>query len=159
MKDIFGFESEYKERLNPGALKRFNDWQDRILREVPQLRRLSVEQLSTDLDAHLHDDEKVEFSECVLHVAEWLRKCLDTGDTYLPYAHDTEVIHPMIRIESLIIEAYRRIDAERRKKEYDDRWRAAFVSMKPPVDDAKQYLNTKEYDEFILAMGKAIDTY
>jgi hypothetical protein len=117
MEDILGFESEYKERLDPGALKRFNDWQDRILREVPQLRRLSVEQLGTDLETYLHDDEKAEFSECVPHVAQWLRKCLDTGDIHLPYTYDTEVIHPMIRIESLIIEAYRRIDAERRKKE------------------------------------------
>lgn len=159
MIDIFGLESEYKERLNPHALKRFSDWQDRILAEAPQLRQSSTEQLSTDLETYLHEDEKVEFSKCVAHVVGWLRKCLDTGDIHFPFAYNTDVIDPMIRIESLIIETYRRVEAERRKKEYSERWRAAFLSIKPPVDDAKKYLNAKEHDEFILAVGKAIDTY
>jgi len=159
MTEIFSLEPEYKKRLNPHALKRLSDWQDRILREVPELGELTREQLTADLDTYLHDGEKVEFSKCVDDVAGWLRKCLDTGDTYFPYAYDTEVIHPMIRIESLTIEVYRRVESERRTKEYDARWRAVFLSIKPPVDDAKKYLNTKERDEFILAMGKAIDTY
>jgi hypothetical protein len=159
MDDIFSLAPEYKERLNPGALKRLSDWQDRILREVPQLGKLTIEQLNADLDTYLHEDEKVEFDKCVGYVAGWLSKCMDVGKTYFSYAYDTEVVHPMIRIESLIIETYRRVDAERRKKEYDDRWRAAFVSIKPPVDDARKYLNAKEHDEFILAMGKAIDVY
>jgi hypothetical protein len=59
----------------------------------------------------------------------------------------------------LIIEAYQRAEAERRKKEYDDKWCAAFLSIKPPVDDAKKYLNDNEQDEFTLAIGKAIDAY
>jgi hypothetical protein len=159
MAEIFSLEPENKERLNPGALKRLSDWQGRILREVPQLGRLTREQLTADLDIYLHDGEKVEFSKCVEDVAGWLRRCLDTGDTYFPYAYDTEVIHPMIRIESLVIEAYRRVETERRKKEYSERWQAAFLSIKPPVDDAKKYLKAKEHDEFILAMGEAIDTY
>jgi hypothetical protein len=84
---------------------------------------------------------------------------LDTGDIYFPLACDGHVIDPMIQIESLIIETYRRAEAERRKKEYDERWGAAFVSIKPPVDAAKKYLNSKEHDDFILAMGKAVDAY
>jgi hypothetical protein len=159
MTEILSLGPEYKERLNPGALKRFSDWQERILREVPQVRQLAIEQLNTDLDTYLRDDEKAEFSKCVADIADWLFKCMDVGDRYFPYAYDREVIDPMIRIQSLIRETYQRAEAERRKKEYDDRWRAAFVSIKPPVDDAKKYLNAKEHDEFILAMGKAIDTY
>jgi len=159
MVEIFSLEPEYKKRLNPHALERLSDWQGRILREAPQVGKLTREQLTANLDTYLHDGEKVEFSECVADVAGWLRKCLDTGDTHFPYAYDTEVIDPMVRIESLIIEAYRRVEAERRRKEYDERWRAAFLSIEPPVDDAKKYLNTKEHDQFILAMGKAIDTY
>ena len=159
MTEIFGLEPEYKERLNSHALKRFNDWQERILREVPQLRQLTIEQLNADLDTYLHDNEKVEFSKCVADIAEWLSKCMDTGDRYFPYAYDEQVIDPMIRIESLIIEAYRRAEAERRKKEYEDRRFAAFVSIKPPVDDAKKYLSDKEHNEFRLAVGKAIDAY
>jgi len=159
MAEIFSLEPKNKERLNPGALKRLSDWQDRILREVPQLGKLTRQQLTADLDTYLHEDEKIEFGRCVDDVAGWLRRCLDTGDTYFPYAYDTEVIHPMIRIESLVIEAYRRVETERRKKEYSERWRAGFLSIKPPVDDAKKYLNAKEHDQFILAMGKAIDRY
>jgi hypothetical protein len=159
MTEIFGLGPEYKGRLNPGALKRFSDWQERILTEVPQIRQLTDEQLNADLDIYLNNDERIEFSKCVDNIAEWLCKCLDTGDIYFPLAYDTQVIDPMIRIKSLIIEAYRRADAERRKKEYDDRWRAAFVSIKPPVDDAKKYLNDKERDEFILAVGEAVNVY
>jgi hypothetical protein len=159
MTEIFGLGLEYKERLNPYALKRFSDWQERVLSEVPQLRQLTIEQLNADPDTYLRDDEKVEFSKCVADIAGWLSKCMDVGERYFPNAYDTEVIHPMIRIESLIIDVYQRAEAERRKKEYDDRWRAAFVSIKPPVDDAKKYLNDKEHDEFILAIGKAINAY
>jgi len=157
--EIFGLKPEYKERLNPNALKRFNDWQERILGKVPQLRQLTEEQLNADLDTYLHDNEKVEFSKCVADIAGWLSKCLDTGDRYFPYAYDTGVIDPMIRIQSLIIETYQRTEAERQKKEYQDRRYAAFDSIKPPVDDAKKYLNDKEHDEFTLAIGKAIDAY
>ncbi len=159
MTEIFGLEPEYKERLNHCALKRFNDWQERILSKAPQLRQLTIEQLNADLDAYLHDNEKVEFSKCVADIAEWLSKCMDTGDRYFPYAYDTQVIDPMIRIQSLIVETYQRAEAERQKKEYQDRRFAAFLSIKPPVDDAKKYLNDKEHNEFRLAVGKAIDAY
>jgi len=157
--ELFDLKPEDKARLNPHALERFNNWQDRIMRELPQLRQLSIEQLNADLNTYLHDNEQVEFSKCVADIAGWLSKCMDTGDRYFPYAYDTQVIDPMSRIESLIIEAYQRAEAERRKKECDDRWCAAFISIKPPVDDAKKYLNDKEQDEFTLAIGKAIDAY
>jgi hypothetical protein len=159
MTEIFGLKPEYKERLNSYALKCFNDWQERILSKVPQLRQLTEEQLNADLDTYLHDNEKVEFSKCVADIAEWLSKCLDTGDRYFPYAYDTRVFDPMIRIQSLIIETYQRAEAKRQKKEYQDRRYAAFDSIKPPVDDAKKYLNDKEHNEFRLAVAKAIDAY
>ena len=62
MTDIFSLGSKHKERLTPHALKRFNDWQERILTEVPQVRQLTTEQLDTHLDSYLRDDEKVEFN-------------------------------------------------------------------------------------------------
>jgi hypothetical protein len=159
MTKIFGLGSEYKGRLNPGALKRFSDWLERILTEVPQIRQLTEEQLNADLDTYLNNAERIEFSKCEDDIVGWLRKCLDTGNIYFRLAYDERVIDPMIRIKSLIIETYRRADAQRRKKEYDDRWCAAFVSIKPPVDDAKKYLNDKEHDEFAVAIGKAVDAY
>jgi hypothetical protein len=159
MTKLFGLGTEFKERLNPHALKRFSDWLEHILTEVPQIGQLTEEQLNADLDAYLNNDERIEFSKCEDDIVEWLRKCLDTGNIYFRLAYDERVIDPMIRIKSLIKETYRRADAERRKKEYDERWRAAFVSIKPPVDDAKKYLNDKEHDEFVLAVGKAIGAY
>ncbi|MFC1972564.1 hypothetical protein ACFLVE_04085 [Chloroflexota bacterium] len=54
---------------------------------------------------------------------------------------------------------YQRAEAEQQKKEYSDRWRAAFVAIKPPVDEGKKYLSDEENDQFILAVGKAIDAY
>jgi hypothetical protein len=121
--------------------------------------KLTTEQLDTHLDTYLRDDEKVEFNKCLNDIAEWLFKCMDVGYRYFPYAYDREVSDLMVRSESLIRQAYQRSEAQRRKKEYDDRWCAAFVSIEPPVDDAKKYLNDREHDKFILAMGKAIDRY
>ncbi|MGB6873721.1 MAG: hypothetical protein WBE46_06260 [Dehalococcoidia bacterium] len=159
MIEMLSLKSEDKGRLNSHALKRFNDWQDHILSKAPQLRQLSIEQIRTDLNTYLHDSERVEFNKCLTDITRWLSGCMDTGDSYFPYAYDTRVIDPMSRVESLIISAYQRAEAERRKKEYEDRWCAAFVSINPPVDDAKKYLNDKEQDEFTLAVGKAIDAY
>jgi hypothetical protein len=159
MVEILSLKPEDEQRLHSHALKRLNDWRNRIMREAPQLRQLTIEQLGADLNTYLHDNEKDELGNCLDDIIRWLSGCVDTGDSYFPYAYDTQVIAPMSRVESLIIEVYQRAEAERRKKEYDDKWRAAFVSMKPPVEDAKKYLNAKEHDGFILAMGKAIDTY
>jgi hypothetical protein len=159
MTKIFDLGSEYKGRLNAHALRRYSDWLGRILTEAPQIRHLTEEQVNADLDTYLSSDERIEFGRCEDDISGWLCKCLDTGGQHCRLAYDERVIDPMIRIKSLIIETYRRVDAERRKKEYDERWRAAFVSMKPPVDDAKEYLNDEEYDEFLLALGKAVNVY
>jgi hypothetical protein len=157
--EILSLKPEDEKRLNPHAMKRFNDWQDRILRQVPRLSQLSIEQTRADLRTHLHDNELAEFPKWLSAVTRWLSECMDTGDRYFPYAYDTRVIDPMSRVESLIVRAYQRAEEERLKKEYEDRRYAAFASMKPPVDDAKKYLSDKEHDRFRLAVGEAIDAY
>lgn len=159
MVEILALKPEDEQRLHSHALKRLNDWRDRIMREAPQLRQLTIERLAADLSIYLNDKERDELDSCLHDVKMWLARCVDAGDSYFPDAYDTQVIAPMSRVESLIIETYRRADAKQRKKEYDERWRAAFLSIKPPVDDARKYLNAEERDQFILAMGKAIDTY
>jgi len=159
MTEIFGLGTKYKGRLNSHVLKRLSDWLGRILTEVPQIGQLTEEELNADLDTYLNNDERIEFSKCEDDIVGWLCKCLDAGDRFCSHAYDEQAIHPMIRIESLIKETYRRAEAARLKKEYDDRWHAAFVSIKPPVEDAKKYLNDKEHDEFVVAVGKAIGAY
>ena len=159
MVQILSLRPEDRQRLNGHALERFNDWQDRILTKAPQLRPLSIEQTRAHLRTYLHDNELTEFGKCLTDIARWLSGCMGTGDGYFPYAYDTEVTAPMGRVESLIRRAFQNAETERRKKEYDDRWCAAFVSMKPPTDDAEKYLSDKENDEFTLAMGKAVEAY
>jgi len=45
MTEILSLKPQDKQRLNSYALERFNDWQARIMREVPQLRQLNIEQI------------------------------------------------------------------------------------------------------------------
>ena len=159
MSAILTLKTEDAKRLNPHALERLEDWQDDILRSVPQLGQLNTEQLMLLLNTYLCDTELVEFERCLGDVRRWLSDCMNTGDGYLREAYATWVIRPMSRVKSLMVGAYEKAESERRKEEYDEKWRAAFISMKPPVDDAEKYLNDKEHDEFILAMGRAIDAY
>jgi hypothetical protein len=157
--EILSLKSEDGKRLNPHALKRFNDWQESILRKAPELGQLSLEQTQAYLRTYLDNDQLAELSRCLADTTEWLSSCMDTGDRYFPEAYATWVITPMSRIESLIVKAYQRFEAEQRKKAYDNRWRIVFLSMKPPVDDAKKYLTDTQETEFRLAMGRLIDAH
>ncbi|MFO7772783.1 MAG: hypothetical protein R6V59_02395 [Dehalococcoidia bacterium] len=159
MIEILSLKPEDKERLNPHARERFETWHDDILRKIPQLAQLKTEHLRALLKTYLCDNELTEFNKCLDDVRRWLSDCMDTGDTYLPNAYATWVIHPMSRVESLMVGAYRRAEAEQRLKEYDKKWRTAFVAMKPPTDDVEKYLNDTEQDEFVLAVDRAIGAY
>jgi hypothetical protein len=153
---LFNLKSEDERRLNSHALERMNAWEARILKKTPQR---DIQEILADLDTYLHDNERVELNKSLAAITRWLSGCMDIVNRYFFHAYATWVIDPMLRVESLIVRAYQRADAERREKEYEDRWCAAFVSINPPVDDAKKYLNDKEHDEFTLAVGKAIDAY
>jgi hypothetical protein len=50
-------------------------------------------------------------------------------------------------------------EAERREKEKEKRWRATYMAIDPPMDDAEKYLNDEEYEKFEQATWKAIDVY
>ena len=153
---LFNLKPEDEWRLNPHALERMNAWEARILKKTPQL---DIQEVMADLDTYLHDDERVEFNKSLATIKRWLSGCMDIVNRYFFHAHATWVIDPMIRVESLIMRAYQRAEKEGWKKEHEDRWSAAFVSINPPVDDAKKYLNDEEHEEFTLAVGKAIDAY
>jgi len=153
---LFNLKPEDERRLNSHALERMNAWEARILKKTPQF---GIQEIMADLDTYLHDNERVEINECLADIKKWLSGCMDVASRYFLHAHATWVIDPMFRVESLIVRACQRAEAERRKKEHEDRWCAAFVSMKPPVDDAKKYLSDKEHDEFTIAVGRAIDAY
>ena len=153
---LFNIKPEDERRLNSHALERMNAWEARILKKTP---KLDIQEVMTDLDTYLHDDERVEFNKSLATIKRWLSGCMDIVSRYFFHPYATWVIDPMIRVESLIMRAYQRAEAERRKKEHEDRWCAAFVSINPPVDDAKKYLNDTEHEAFTLAVGKAIEAY
>ena len=84
---------------------------------------------------------------------------MDTGDTHFPKAYALWVVTPMFRVESLLVTACRRAEAEQRRKEHQDQWCAAYLYLDPPTDDAKKYLDNKDEREFKLAMAHAIQAY
>jgi hypothetical protein len=153
---LFNLKPEDEWRLNSHALERMNAWEARILRKTPQL---DIQEIMADLDTYLHDNERVEFNKSLAAMTRWLSGCMDLVSSYFFHAHATWVIDPMIRVESMIMRAYQRAAADQQKKEYEDRWCAAFVSITPPVDDAKKYLDDKEHEAFTLAVGRAIEAY
>jgi hypothetical protein len=153
---LFNLKPEDERRLNSHALERMNAWEAHILKKTPQF---DIQEIIADLDTYLHDNEKVEFNKCLTDIKRWLSGCMDIVSRYFLHAYATWVIDPMFRVESLIVRACQRAAAERRKKEYEDRWCVAFVSINPPVDDAKKYLSDEEHDAFTLAVGKAIDAH
>ena len=153
---LFNLEPEHERRLNSHALERMNAWEARILKKTTWL---NIQEIMTDLDTYLHDDERVEFNKSLAAIKRWLSGSMDIISNYFFHPYATWVIDPMTRMEKLIMRAYQRAEAERQKKEYEDKWCAAFVSITPPVDDAKKYLNDKEREEFTLAVGKAIEAY
>jgi hypothetical protein len=153
---LFNLKPEHERSLNSHALERMNAWEARILRKTT---RLDIQEIMADLDTYLHDDERVEFNKSLAAIKRWLFGSMDIVSRYFFHPYATWVIDPMIRVELLIMRAYQRAEAEHQKKEYEDKWCAAFVSITPPVDDAKKYLNDKEHEEFTLAVGKAIEAY
>lgn len=159
MIEILSLGPGEEERLHPFVLKCYRDWHERILRTAPQLRQLSTEQTGAHLRAYLRDDELSEFSKCLADVTRWLSECMDTGDTHFPKAYALWVVTPMFRVESLLVTACRRAEAEQRRKEHEDQWCAAHVYLDPPTDDAKKYLDDKDEREFKLAMARAIQAY
>jgi hypothetical protein len=152
MVQILSLKPEDEGRLNSHALKRFNDWQDRIMREAPQLRQLSMEQIKADLDTYLDDDEKAEFNECLVDITRWLSECMNTEDSYFPHAYDIQVVTPMWRAESLIMRVYPAKEAEKKSD-------AAYKAVNPPLSDAKMYFSDDEYEEFLEAAKQAILVY
>ena len=121
---LFHLKPEDERMLNSHALKRMNDWEARILKKTPQL---NIQEIMAALDTYLHDNERIEFDKSLAAITRWLSGCGDLVSRYFFHPYATWVIDPMIRVESLIMKAYQRAEAERRKKEHEDRWCAAFV--------------------------------
>ena len=153
MAEIFALKPEDEKKLHSYALKRLRDWTEDLVREVPQLGQLDIDEINADINAYLNDDEKARVMKYKTDVAEWLRKCTDIGDGYSPYPYSTLAFHPMSELRQLVKTAYKR-------KEEKERWRAARKAINPPIDDAEKYLNKLgEHDKYIQAALVAIEVY
>ncbi|MFO7996413.1 MAG: hypothetical protein R6U93_04615 [Dehalococcoidia bacterium] len=156
--NLLGIEDE--QRLHPRVLERINDLEARILKEIPQL---NGQEITVDLDIYLDDKERAEFQECLADMRKWVAGCMDTGDSYHPYAYSSWMTHPMNRVQSLIEKAYRlkaeQAELERKQRECEEKWQLAREAVNPPLSDAEMYLSNEEYDEFIGAARQAILVY
>ena len=83
--EIFFLNPEDEKRLHPHALKRFNDFSTEIFNEVPQLEHLNIDEINTDLNTHLNDNEQAWNAKYRDNVSEWLGKCMDIGNGYSRY--------------------------------------------------------------------------
>lgn len=172
--EIFSLNPEIKKGLHPYASKCFNNWREEIFNEVPQLEELTIGEVDADINTYLNEAEKGWATKYKDNILEWLWKCTNIGEGYSPYPYATWVISAMSSLKSLIQKAYQtkgeearekerkqqeKAEEERKKKEDSERWCAAYIAIKPPMDDAKKYLNNEEYDKFEKATWEAIEVY
>ncbi len=162
---IFGLTHEDEKRLSPYALKRFNDWKAEIIREVPQLEQLTLDEFNADINTYLNDDEKSWAAKHTGNISEWLRKCLDIGNGYSPYPYDRWIISSMSELKKSIKTAYeRKGKAEKEKAEAEEKhqlWEEASCHVFPfkLLKEAKRYLDKDDIDKLYDAAGVAIDVY
>jgi len=163
LSEILTLSPEDERRIHPHALKRFNDWRADILREVPLAGEYSIDEFNADLSIYLDDEEKARAMEYKAQIGGWLRKCIDLGDWPSPYPYSTWVVQSMSELKRLVKIAYERkvvkAEDEQRKREEEERWRAAYVALKLPLQDAKMVLDAGEYNEFERSISGAVDAY
>ena len=163
--EILFLNPEIKKGLHPHAALRYCKWVMEVLQEIRQLTTEEKVNVDADLDTYLTDGDKVWAKKYKDSILEWLRKCTNIGNVSPLYSpvYDRWVISDMSGLKSLVRKTYEaraaKLEAERKEKEDSERWRAAYIAIKPPDDDAKKYLNAKEYEGFERETWKAVDVY
>ena len=165
MVEILSLKPEDEKRLHPEAARWLNKYRAEIEREVP-LQELSDD----DLDTWLSDTERREFMSYKNELNREVDICINIVEVSADPESDTtaklnllkfqyNTIRPIYNIKLLLERAYERKVEEQRKRERDEAWRVAYKAVNPPLDEAKRYLDDKEYEEFIQAARKAIKAY
>ena len=165
MVEIHGLKPEDEKRLHPEAVRWLNEWRATIERDVP------LEELrDDDLNTWLSDTERREFTRCKDKITRELTKCINMDESSHNAMKDaiTDIAvlfsqfyaeSSMSDIKSLLKKAYNRKVEEQRERKREEARRIARKAVNPPLDEAKRYLDDKEYKEFIQAARKAIDVY
>lgn len=152
MAEMFALEPDVEKRVHPHALKRLKEWKADIIREVPHIERASMDELNTDVNKYLSDEEKIKFRKSQNKIEDWLKKCFDIGSGYSDYPYTTYIIDPMIEMKRLFKRAYKLKDYERKRI-------AVLEALSPPISDAKVYLDADDYLKFEESIPGAIDAY
>ena len=123
---IFILNPEDEKRLHPYALKCFNDWKAEIFNEVPQLEQLTIDEINTNINTYLNNDEQARANEYLDNISKWLGKCSDIGNNYSPYPYATWITHSMSEFKHLVKTAYKRKEKSEKEKaeaeEKDRQW-------------------------------------
>lgn len=171
--EIFGLRPEDEKRIHPYVLQCFFDWRGEILREVPQLGQLDMNEVDADIDVYLTDDEKARGVKHWANIAEWLWKYADIGDGYSPYLYpDSALVHyHMSEFKSLLKKVYRckveeaqkeqrereeRAKEEQTRREEEERLQDALKALNPPFQEAKIHLDSEEYRDFLQSIPDAL---
>ena len=157
MAELFALtKKEDETRIHPHALKRLNEFKAEVLREVPEIGNLDIEQFNTDVNVYLDDSEIAKAKEYVSDITKWLVKCMDIGCGYLPYPYATWIFHSMYELKLLIKRAYKQ---KATKLAEEQRQKAALKAINPPFSDAHKYLDKDEYGQFQKCVLEAMDAY
>lgn len=162
--EIFILNPEIKKGIHLHAAIRHNEW---LIKIYGELAKLSVGKtdLNADINTYLNDTDKDRVEKCKEVILEWLWKCTNIGTGYSPYSpvYADWVISPMIELKSLIIKAYqaktKKLETERKQREREQKWDAAYKALNTPVDDAKKYLSNEEYEEYLKSINGAVLAY
>jgi hypothetical protein len=162
--EIFFLNPETKKGLHSHAAERYYEWLTEVFKEIDQLtgdgEKVNV---GADLDTYLNDDDKTWAMKYKEGILEWRHKCTNIDKGYSPYPYNTCVTSDMFGLRSLIRKAYKaraeKLEAERKKIEWEEKWDTAYEAISPPDADARRYLNPGEYQKYEDSIPGAVDAY
>jgi len=161
--EIFFLNPEIKKGLHLYAAERYYKWLAEVFQEIAQLTTEERVNADADINTYLNDDDKAQVEKYKQNILEWLYKCTNIGGGYSPYPYDRWVTSDMFGLKSLIKKAYKaraeKLEAERKQREWEEKWDVAYEAVSPPDADAHKYLTPEEYQKYEDSIPGAVRVY
>jgi len=161
--EIFFLNPEIKKGLHLYAAERYYKWLAEVFQEIAQLTTEERVNADADINTYLNDDDKAQVEKYKQNILEWLYKCTNIGGGYSPYPYDRWVTPDMFGLKSLIKKAYKaraeKLEAERKQREWEEKWDVAYEAVSPPDADAHKYLTPEEYQKYEDSIPGAVRVY